>query len=158
MILLLLFFNIAAWSSPCQHTIKNFACVKYVDNYDGDTLTFDIPNIHPYFGKNAKVRLHGIDAPELKPKDQTSPCELEWGRAAKRLVEVELKRAKRIDITNLKGRDKYGRILGQVVYDGKNLKEVLLKNHLAIPYDGKKKKNFNWCSLMEKKKNESKKL
>ena len=32
----------------CDHTDTRFNCVKYVSNYDGDTITIDIPNIHPF--------------------------------------------------------------------------------------------------------------
>jgi micrococcal nuclease len=154
-LLLLLLMLPSFGSEKCLHTLKSFQCVEYVKNYDGDTITFNLPGIHPYFGKKAKLRVQGIDTPEIKPKGMAQPCETEWGRVARKLVEAELKHARRIDITNLNGRDKYGRILGQVVYDGKNLKDVLLKNHLAVPYEGKRKKKTNWCelkALREKKK------
>ena len=38
----------------------------YVRNYDGDTITFNLPNLHPIIGKNIRVRLNGIDTPEIK--------------------------------------------------------------------------------------------
>lgn len=149
--LLVLLFSSPLWSNTdCAHSPNTFACVKYLYNYDGDTITFSIPGVHSYFGKKAKLRVQGIDAPELKPKGRPSPCEIEWGRAAKKLVASELKSAKRIDITDLAGFDKYGRILGQVKYDGKSVKDVLLKNNMAVPYIGKKKVVVNWCELMKK--------
>jgi len=40
----------------------------YVRNYDGDTITFNLPNLHPIIGKNIRVRLNGIDTPEIKGK------------------------------------------------------------------------------------------
>jgi micrococcal nuclease len=137
------------WSNTCVHTDHSFSCVKYLYNYDGDTITFDLPGIHPFFGKKAKIRIQGIDTPERKPKDH-SPCEKEWARTAQKLVEAELKSAQRIDLTELAGLDKYGRILSSVVYDGKNLSQILLKNHLAVPYVGKKKTKVDWCEMMKK--------
>lgn len=162
MIVLFLSFWIGSsfGAATCDHTPQQFSCVQYVKNYDGDTITFHLPGVHSFFGKKAKVRVQGIDTPELKPKKAASPCEIEWGRVARKLVEAELKHAKRIDITDLRGLDKYGRILGQVRYDGKNLKDVLLENHLGVPYIGKKKNVINWCALKERQKmrHEPKKL
>lgn len=154
LIALSLIFSFDLFAS-CEHSSDKFRCVKFIRNYDGDTITFNLPGVHPFFGKKAKVRVKGIDTPELKPRGQAAPCETEWGRVAKKLVEAELKNAKQIDITKLSGRDKYGRILAQVEYDGKDLKEVLLRNHLAVPYEGKKKKKINWCDY--KKRREGKK-
>jgi len=31
----------------------------YVRNYDGDTITFNLPNLHPIIGENIRVRLNG---------------------------------------------------------------------------------------------------
>lgn len=149
--LILLSFSVFA-AEDCVHTKNRFSCVKYISNYDGDTITFHLPGIHAFFGDRAKVRVLGIDTPELKPKGKELPCETEWGRVAKKLVAAELKNAKRIHLTNLDGLDKYGRILADVEYDGKNLREVLLRNHLAVPYFGKKKVNTNWCEIRGKKK------
>ncbi|MGE3611340.1 MAG: thermonuclease family protein [Bacteriovoracaceae bacterium] len=144
--LVIFFISFNLLASTCEHTDSQFSCVKYLGNYDGDTITFKIPNIHSYFGSKAKVRLFGIDTPELHPKAVALPCEVEWGRVAKKLVQSELNSAKRIDIKAM-GPDKYGRILGEIFYDGKNLGQVLLKNHLAIPYNGGKKNKINWCDL-----------
>lgn len=148
-----LFFILMCLSSltyaqkECEHTRTTFNCVKFVRNYDGDTITFNLPGIHPFFGEHAKIRVQGIDTPELKPKKAAGPCEVQWGRIARNLVEAELKNAKRINLTHLTGRDKYGRILAQVEYDNKDLKTVLLKNQLAVTYTGKKKASVNWCDL-----------
>ncbi len=155
-----LLWSSLSMASNCEHTSQSFACVRYLSNYDGDTITFHLPGVHPYFGKNAKVRVMGIDAPELRPKGMAGPCETEWGRVAKKLVEAELKNAKRIDLVGLGHPEKFGRILAQVEYDGKNLKDVLLKNYLAVPYQGQKKQKINWCELKgrREKMHESKKL
>jgi endonuclease YncB( thermonuclease family) len=67
-------------------------------------------------------------------------------------VEAELKHAKRIDLrVNFKDKfDKYGRLLADVLYDGKNLRDVLVKNHLAVEYFGKKKQSVDWCRMKQK--------
>lgn len=115
--------------------------MEYVKNYDADTITFNIKNVHPLLGENISVRVLGIDAPEIKGD---LPCEKEVSRNAKRLVENLLKNAKRIDLQDVE-KDKYFRILANVYIDGKNLKDVLIKNNLAYEYDGGTKQKKDWC-------------
>lgn len=66
------------------HTHAQFSCVKYLKNYDGDTTTFEIPNVHPLIGQNISVRVRGIDTPEIRTKDK---CEKDKGRIAKNLAQ-----------------------------------------------------------------------
>lgn len=131
----------AQTAENCQHDDHTFRCVKYVRNYDADTITFDIPNVHPLIGKHISVRVRHVDTPEIKG---SLPCEKEVARTAKRLIENLLKNAKRIDLENA-DKDKYFRILADVIIDGKPLKDILLKNHLAYEYEGKTKEKLNWC-------------
>ena len=128
-------------ASDCVHDRMNFRCVKYVRNYDADTITFDIPNVHPLIGNSINVRVAGVDTPEIKTKNS---CEKEKARNAKKLVTNLLKNAKRIDLSNIK-RDKYFRINAEVIIDGIHLSHYLLKNGLAYSYDGGAKRQLNWC-------------
>jgi micrococcal nuclease len=134
-------FKTFANPTTCLHTKTNLNCVKYLRNYDGDTISFNISNVHPLIGENISVRVRGIDTPEIKTKNS---CEKEMGRNAKKLAENLLKNAQRIDLVNV-DRDKYFRILADVNIDGKDLKSVLIKNQLAYEYDGGTKKKLNWC-------------
>ena len=127
----------------CAHDAKTFRCVKFIKNYDGDTITFQIPNVHPLIGHNISVRVLGLDTPEIKGK---LPCEKDAARTAKRLIENLLKNAKVIHIENV-ARDKYFRILGNVVVDGQSLQNVLLKNGLAYEYHGETKQKIDWCTF-----------
>jgi micrococcal nuclease len=133
------FSNLFAQS--CEHSKSTFSCVKYVKNYDADTITVDIPGVHPIIGDNISVRVSGIDAPEIRGH---GPCEKEASRNAKRLVENLLKKAKRIDLLNV-DKDKYFRLLADVKVDGVDLKSLLLKNNLAYQYAGGTKEKRNWC-------------
>ena len=140
-----LFFSVSlVRANDCVHTITSFHCVKYIKNYDADTITFDIPNVHPIIGDKISVRVRHIDTPEIKGK---LPCEKEAARSAKRLIENLLKNAKRIDLENV-DKDKYFRLLADVIVDGKPIKDVLLKNNLAYAYEGKTKQKINWCSRL----------
>ncbi len=125
----------------CSHTSTEFRCVKYVRNYDADTITFDIPNVHPLIGKSISVRVRHIDTPEIRGK---LPCEKDAARTAKRLIENQLKLAKRIDLTDV-AKDKYFRILANVIVDGRSIKDVLMKNNLAYAYEGGTKQTLDWC-------------
>lgn len=128
--------------NSCLHDEKNFRCVKYIKNYDGDTVTIEIPSVHPLIGKNISVRIVGIDTPE---KNGKKPCEKQRARDAQRLVANLLKRGKQIDIKKV-DRDKYFRILGEIWVDGQSVGEVLIKNKLAYSYDGgRKPAGINWC-------------
>lgn len=130
--------------TSCEHDDKTFRCVKVLKNYDGDTLTVNIPNVPPLLGKDISVRVFGIDTPEIKTKNK---CEKEAGRIAKNLVTATLKNAKKIELHNVQ-RDKYFRILADVHVDGKSLKDILLKNNLAYEYDGGTKKHPDWCKAL----------
>jgi len=143
LLLLSMVFSVPGWTAPenCRHDDSTFRCVRYVRNYDADSITFHIDNVPKLIGENISVRVREVDSPEIKGK---LPCEKEAARTAKRLIENILKNAKRIDLVNV-GRDKYFRILADVQVDGKDLKETLLKNNLAYNYDGGTKQKMNWC-------------
>jgi endonuclease YncB( thermonuclease family) len=137
-----LVFSVPVFAAECEHDAKAFRCVQYIRNYDADTITFDIPGVHPLIGKGISVRVRHVDTPEIRGK---LPCEKEAARTAKRLIENQLKNAKRIDLTDV-NKDKYFRILANVIVDGKDLKEILLKNKLAYQYEGGTKEKMNWCN------------
>lgn len=130
-------------NEECKHDNETFRCVKYIKNHDGDTITVDIPGIHPLIGKNIGVRVRGLDTAEVSTKNL---CEKRVGKFTKEQVEVLLKKAKRIDLVNV-SREKYFRILADVKIDGKSLSEHLLKSGLAYSYDGGKKRPPDWCAV-----------
>jgi len=138
----------------CEHDENNLRCVKYVRNYDADTVTFNIPKVHPLLGKKVNIRVSGVDTPEIRTKNK---CEKEKARNAKKLVANLFKHAKRIDLENIK-RGKYFRIVADVIIDGKSLTYYLIKNGLAYSYDGGKKKNMDWCQSSRKIASENERL
>ncbi len=90
-----------------------------------------------------KVRLKGLDTAEMKGKKK---CEKQMAFKAKDKVAQILTGAKRIDLVNVE-REKYFRILAQVFVDGKDLGQILLKDSLAIKYNGGTKSTNDWCGL-----------
>lgn len=135
-----LFFS-TSLAETCDHSVNRFNCVQYLKNYDGDTVTFNIPNLHPLVGKEISIRLMGVDTPEMRTKNK---CEKEKARTSKKLVASLLKQAKRIDLIDPK-RGKYFRIVSHVMFDGESLAYTLVKNGLAVPYGGGSKSNIDWC-------------
>lgn len=130
-----------AGQQACEHTSSSFHCVKYIKNYDADTLTVNIPGLHPLVGKKMNIRVSGVDTPEIRTKDK---CEKEKARHAKKLVKSLLTKAKVINLLNVQ-RGKYFRIVADVEVDGVLLGDYLVKNGLGYPYTGGTKKKVNWC-------------
>ncbi len=143
--LITLLFSSALFSmDKCEHTKDYFNCVQYVKNYDADTITFNIPNIHPLIGEKISIRVVGVDTPEIKTKNR---CEKEKAINARDAVKKLLSNAKEIKLTHIQ-RGKYFRVVADVIYDGKSLSEYLLKNGHAYHYRGGKKKKMNWCKSL----------
>lgn len=128
-------------SNACKHEPKVFRCVQYVDNYDGDTLTVNIPDVHPLIGTKMSVRIAGVDTAEIKGK---APCEKQMATKARDFVATKLKQAKKIELANI-DRDKYFRIVADVMVDGQSITTLLLQNKLAYGYDGGTKARPDWC-------------
>lgn len=145
LLLSLLTIDVIAAESDCKHTTNSFACVRYLSNYDGDTVRFEIPNVHPLIGKNISIRIDGLDTPEIRTKDH---CEKKLAKTARNRVKQLLSKAKRIDLENVQ-RGKYFRIVANVKVDGLDLSELLLKEKLAYKYDGGKKQKPNWCTFQK---------
>ena len=88
------------------------------------------------------VRIWGIDTPEKGFRAQ-SEHEKQLGLKASEFTKNAVANAKEIKI-NLIMWDKFGgRVLGDVIIDGKSLRQLLLDNHLAREYYGDKKKSWD---------------
>lgn len=95
----------------------------YVRNYDGDTITFDLPGLHPIIRDKISIRVNGIDTPEINGK-----CEKEKydAQQAKEMVADILKDSEQINLRNME-RGKYFRIAADVIVDGENLADLLVE-------------------------------
>jgi micrococcal nuclease len=112
----------------------------YLKNYDGDTIRFNLPAYPPIAGKDIRVRVNGIDTPEIKGKCKKEKYEAQQARD---MVADILKGAEKINLKNMK-RGKYFRIAADVIVDGENLADVLIEAGMAIKYNGGKK-THKWC-------------
>ena len=119
---------------------------RVVDVADGDTITIEPKS----GGARAKVRLHGIDAPELGQP---------YGQAAKSFV-VKAAMYKEVDVQPTpQGKDQYGRIVAVVVLPGGAvLQERLLQEGLAWVYPQFCKNCKEWEAMQAEAKKQGKGL
>jgi endonuclease YncB( thermonuclease family) len=129
------------------HTDTTFFDVKYVKNYDADTITVDIVGVHPLLGKGANIRVNGIDTPEMRGG---TDCEKALAKEAKLYVATLLVGADRIRLDNV-SRGKYFRIVADVIVtSGDNvvsIGEELIDMRYAVFYDGGTKTLVDWCTM-----------
>lgn len=137
-IYLILAFGFAPAASAADYLPGPFPA-EIISVYDGDTIKVRA-DIWLDQSITVSVRVNGVDTPEMKGK-----CEFErtQAEAAKQFVSHALEN-KTITIRNIQY-DKYaGRVVADIYFDQeKNLKDLLITNGLAKPYDGGHKEP--WC-------------
>lgn len=117
---------------------------KVVNVVDGDTVKVEVDFLPPPLGKTLLVRLEGVDTPE---KGRLAQCQEEAQKSemAKKFTEKKINSASTINVT-FKKWDKYGgRVIGDILIDGKSLSAMLISSNHARPYDGGKKSS--WCAI-----------
>lgn len=127
-------------STPAYGNLYDWSVTRVID---GDTVEVAVDFLPVELKPFLHVRILGVDTPEKGPR---AKCHLEESLSlrAKLFTTQEISHAKKVQIL-VKSWDKYGgRILGDVIIDGKPLSKELIKNGYAKPYYGKGKK-FNWC-------------
>ncbi len=110
---------------------------------DGDTVAFQANWLPDPLKKELSIRVFGVDTPE-KSFRAKCPSEAQRGEAASAFTkELINKSAKRQII--LMNWDKYGgRVLGDILLDGKSLRQQLIANGYAREYFGEAK--TSWCN------------
>lgn len=109
---------------------------------DGDTVVVEAKWIPAPMKPQIAVRIFGVDTPEKGGRAQC-PAEDAKGQAASAFTKDLVAKATKIQYT-LYDWDKFGgRVLGDMVLDGKSLREQLIANGLARPYFGEAKQS--WC-------------
>lgn len=105
-----------------------------VSVYDGDTFTarflYEGRVTRPF-----KIRIHGIDCPEIKA---STHYERKLALLAREATREALKNAKSITVSTM-GLDRYERVLCSVRVDGRLLKRILIEKGLAKSYQGGKR-------------------
>ena len=98
---------------------------------DGDTVDVDIDLGFGLIYSNQRIRLYGIDAPEKRTRDLV---EKERGLAATAYVNEQAPVGSKVVLKTYKD-DKYGRILGEIFVDDKNLNTLLTVEGHAVRYE-----------------------
>lgn len=133
----------------CTNFIPPVSEGYVVKVYDGDTITIatrlPIENDDTIY--KFSVRLRKIDSPELRTKNIEEKEMAIISRDA--LSEIILHKFVTLENVDL---EKYGRVLADVIHNGVSMSEWMLKNKLAVPYDGGRKvdSTFNWKEYMNR--------
>lgn len=109
---------------------------------DGDTVEVQVTWLPVELGDKLKIRVYGVDTPE-KGARAKCPAEALLGTKATEFTK-KFVAAKNVSI-EIKEWDKFGgRILGDVVVNGKSLRAELISKGYAREYFGDAKKS--WCN------------
>ncbi|WP_428568205.1 MAG: thermonuclease family protein [Solidesulfovibrio sp. DCME] len=88
---------------------------------DGDTVVVDIPDYPAVMGQGIRVRLSGVNAPELRAEN---PVEREAARRAREAMERLLPPGTPVTLSGIR-RDKYFRLDAAVRVDGRDAADAL---------------------------------
>lgn len=109
---------------------------------DGDTVAFEAKWLPDPLKKELSIRVFGVDTPE-KGFRAKCPAEAKMGHDASDFTISAVAHAK-VKQVILMDWDKYGgRVLGDVLLDGKSLRKMLIDGKYAREYYGDAKKS--WC-------------
>ena len=136
--LALLFLTFVA--SVAHAEVYNYLITRVVD---GDTVEIKVDWLPKELGDRLKIRIYGVDTPE---KGGRAKCaqEAKLGDEATKFTVEAIYNAENLGVT-IREWDKFGgRILGDVLIDGKSLRELLIERGYAREYFGAVKKS--WCN------------
>ena len=109
---------------------------------DGDTVVIEAPWVPAPIKKEIAVRVYGVDTPEKGGRAKCSAEDVK-GQAASAFTKKLIAEAKTIQYV-LYDWDKFGgRVLGDLLIDGKSLRAQLIANGFAREYFGEAKQS--WC-------------
>jgi len=110
---------------------------------DGDTVVIAAPFLPAPLKPELAVRIYGVDTPEKGHRAQCQ-SEVAKGKAATTFTQNAVKKSTKHQVI-LYGWDKFGgRVLGDIVLDGKSLRTALIQNGFAREYFGEAKQS--WCN------------
>lgn len=135
-----LFTLLFAFSATVAANPYDYKVLKVVD---GDTVDFEAKFLPEPLKPVLKLRVLGIDTPEKGGRAQCAK-EAEMGEKATEFAKKSVANAKKIQI-KIVSWDKFGgRVLGDLILDGVNYKDMIIKAGLAREYYGEKKSS--WCN------------
>ena len=109
---------------------------------DGDTIVISARFLPQPLKPELAVRIYGVDTPEKGHRAQC-PSEAQRGEAASAWTKQLVASGKKFQVT-LYAWDKFGgRVLGDILVDGRSVRAGLIQNGLAREYYGDAKQS--WC-------------
>ncbi len=109
---------------------------------DGDTVVIAAPFLPAPLKPELAVRIYGVDTPEKGFRAQC-PQEDARGKAATEFTKSAVAASQKRQVT-LYNWDKFGgRVLGDIILDGRSLRQGLIANGFAREYYGEAK--TSWC-------------
>lgn len=110
---------------------------------DGDTIVISARFLPAPLKPELAVRIYGVDTPEKGHRAQC-PSEAQRGEAASAWTKQLIASGKQFQVT-LYAWDKFGgRVLGDILVDGRSVRAGLIQNGLAREYYGDAKQS--WCN------------
>ena len=139
LLLLALLLSTSAFATTDKNGVTYDVTVIRVN--DGDTITISAPWVPAPMKKEIAIRVYGVDTPE---KGWRAKCESENQMA----LGASLFTARMVDAAKhrqvvMYGWDKFARILGDFILDGKSLRHALIEAGHAREYFGDAKQS--WC-------------
>ena len=140
-LLTLLFVPMLAFAQQQKAGVTYNATITRV--IDGDTVAFQTLWLPDPLKKELSVRVYGVDTPE-KGFRAKCPSEDQRGQAATAFTKSVMNGATTRQVL-LMDWDKYGgRVLGDIILDGKSLRSMLISQGYAREYYGEAK--TSWCN------------
>ena len=130
---------ISAQAKEVKMEVYDFEITRVID---GDTVAFRADFLPAPLKQELSIRVYGVDTPE---KSWRAECDKEavWGEEASQFTKDQLNGATKLQVAIYKW-DKFGgRVLGDIIIDGKSLRYMLIENGFAREYYGDKKES--WC-------------
>jgi endonuclease YncB( thermonuclease family) len=140
LLIALLFVAGTAFGQGKQGVVYDAVFTRVID---GDTVAFQTLWLPDPLKKELSVRVYGVDTPE-KGFRAKCPSEDQRGQAATAFTKSVMNGATTRQVL-LMDWDKYGgRVLGDIILDGKSLRAMLISQGYAREYYGEAK--TSWCN------------
>ena len=142
-LLSIIILSLASSTAIAQKTPKGVTYeAEIIRVSDGDTIVIAAPFLPAPLKPELAVRIFGVDTPE-KGFRAKCPAEDQRGQAASAFTKNMVVTSKSRHVT-IYGWDKFGgRILGDIILDGKSVRASLIANGFAREYYGDTK--GSWC-------------
>lgn len=128
-LVILTVISTSLWAERSSRPVQTDTCIV-IKVIDGDTFICQMVNRN-----KETIRLLGVDAPESGQA---------FGQQAKQVLN-NLIIHKPVSLS-YKYRDKYGRILAEVVYNKTDINLLMVQRGLAWAYNRKQKRSIYWCA------------